>query len=62
MRVMAGVKQYVLINRPAEDVFRFVADFENYPRWNHSILECNRTKEDPTNIGTIFQSKMVYMW
>jgi len=50
-----------LINRPVEDVFRFVADFENYPGWNHSMLECKRTKEGPTSAGTIFESKMVYM-
>jgi carbon monoxide dehydrogenase subunit G len=55
------LERSVLINRPIEDVFQFVADFENYPRWNHSMLECKRTSESPTNLGTIFESKMVYM-
>ena len=58
---MAVVKQSVLINRPVKDVFNFVAGFENYPQWNHSMLECKRTSEGSTNIGTIFDSRMVYM-
>jgi len=58
---MAVVERSMLINRPVEDVFQFVADFENYPKWNHSMLECKRTTEGSTSIGTIFDSRMVYM-
>ena len=31
---MAVVEHSVLINRSVEDVFQYVADFENYPNWN----------------------------
>jgi len=31
-------KNTVTIRRPAEDVFAFLADFENVPRWNHARL------------------------
>jgi uncharacterized protein YndB with AHSA1/START domain len=58
---MALVESSVLINRPVEDVFQFIADFENYPKWNHSMLECKRTTEGSTRAGTIFDSRMVYM-
>ena len=58
---MAMVKRSILINQPVDVVFQFIADFENYPEWNHSMLECKRTSEDPTSAGVIFNSKMVYM-
>lgn len=58
---MALVERSILINRPVEDVFQFVAGFENYPKWNHSILDCKRTVEGPTSTGTVFDSRMVYM-
>ena len=58
---MAVVEHSVLINLPVEDVFQYVASFENYPKWNHSILECKRTSEGLTSVGTAFDSKMVYM-
>ena len=58
---MAIVERSVLINRPIEDVFDYVASFENYPKWNHSMVECRRTSEGPTSVGTIFDSRMIYM-
>jgi uncharacterized protein YndB with AHSA1/START domain len=58
---MAVVEQSVLINRPIEDVFNFVAGFENYPEWNHNMLECKRISDGSTSIGSIFDSRMVYM-
>ena len=58
---MITIKSSVSINRPVEEVFQFVADFENYPKWNHNMLECRRTTEGSTKLLTIFDSKMVYM-
>ena len=58
---MAVVEHSVLINLPINDVFQYVAGFENYPNWNHSMLECKRTSEGSTKIGTVFDSRMVYM-
>ena len=58
---MVILERSVSINRPVEDVFQFVADFKNYPRWNHNMVECKRTTENPTGLGTVFESRMVYM-
>jgi hypothetical protein len=33
----------VTIRRPAEDVFVFLADFENVRRWNHAIQSTTKT-------------------
>ena len=58
---MAVVEHSVLINRPVDGVFQYVVAFENYPSWNHSMLECKRVNEESKGIGTVFNSNMVYM-
>jgi len=35
---MATFENTVTIQRPVEDVFAFLADFENVPTWNYAIL------------------------
>ncbi len=34
---METFENTVMIRRPAEEVFAFLADFENVPRWNGSL-------------------------
>ena len=58
---MAQVKQSVVINRSIEDVFQYIADFENYPKWQHSILDCKKESEGAIGVGTIYKTMMVYM-
>jgi uncharacterized protein YndB with AHSA1/START domain len=36
---MASFENTVIIRRPVEEVFSFLADFENVPRWNYAIVE-----------------------
>jgi uncharacterized membrane protein len=36
---MASFENIVKIRRPVEDVFAFLADFENVPAWNYAIVE-----------------------
>ena len=45
----------VTIDRPARDVFLFVSDLENVPRWNHAIIETRKTSEGPVNVGTTYR-------
>ena len=50
----------VTIERPIHDVFRFVVDLENVPRWNYAIVETRKTTEGPPAVGTTFrQSRSV---
>jgi hypothetical protein len=58
---MAVVESSIVINRGGEDVFQYIADFENYPSWNHSIIECKKISDGTIGVGTIFDTKMVYM-
>lgn len=42
------------INRPAADVFTFVADFENNPRWQGGMRSCAWTSEQHAAVGATY--------
>ncbi len=43
------------IDRPPEDVFRFLADFENVPKWNYAIVETRKTSDGPVGVGATYR-------
>jgi hypothetical protein len=45
----------VTIRRPAQDVFAFLADFENVPRWNHAIESTTKTSPGPVGVGSTYR-------
>jgi uncharacterized protein YndB with AHSA1/START domain len=45
----------VTIRRQAEDVFAFLADFENVPRWNHAIESTTKTTPGPVEVGSTYR-------
>ena len=51
---MATFENTVIIRRPIEDVFGFLADFENVPKWNYAIVETRKVSEGAVGVGTIY--------
>jgi uncharacterized membrane protein len=49
---MITVEKNVVIGRSAEDVFAYVSDQTNAPRWQDGLLEVRRTTDGPIGIGT----------
>ena len=45
----------VTIRKPAEEVFAFLADFENIPVWNYAIEETSKTSAGPVGVGTRYR-------
>ena len=45
----------VTIDRPAKEVFAFLADFENVPRWNYAIDKTWKTSPGPVAVGTTYR-------
>jgi hypothetical protein len=45
----------VTIHRPAEEVFAFLAEFENIPRWNYAIEETSKASAGPVGVGTKYR-------
>lgn len=52
---MARFENVVMISRPIEDVFAFLSDFENVPKWNYAIVETRKVSEGPIGVGTIYR-------
>jgi hypothetical protein len=52
---MATFQNTVTIRRPMEDVFTFLADFENVPKWNKAILRTRKTSPGPVGVGTTYR-------
>jgi carbon monoxide dehydrogenase subunit G len=52
---VATFENTVMIRRPIEEVFGFLADFENIPKWNYAIVETHKVSQGPVGVGTIYQ-------
>jgi len=51
---MLEFENTIRIDRPIVEVFAFLTDFENIPKWNYYVLEVRRLSESPTAIGTTY--------
>jgi uncharacterized protein YndB with AHSA1/START domain len=45
----------ITINRPAAEVFAYLADLENLPRWNYAIQQTRKVSPGPVAVGTRYQ-------
>ena len=52
---MATFENTVVIRRPIEEVFGFLADFENIPKWNYAIVATHKVSEGPIGVGTMYE-------
>ena len=52
---MATFQNTVTIRRPIEEVFAFLGDFQNVPRWNYAILHTTKTSRGPVGVGTTYR-------
>jgi hypothetical protein len=52
---MQTFENTVTIRRPAEEVFAFLADFENIPAWNYAIEDTSKTSAGPVGVGTRYR-------
>jgi len=52
---METFENTMTIHRPAEEVFAFLADFENVPRWNYAIEETRKVSPGPVGVGTAYR-------
>jgi uncharacterized protein YndB with AHSA1/START domain len=49
---MQTFENVVTIQKPAEEVFAFLADFENIPKWNYAIEQTSKVSAGPVGVGT----------
>jgi uncharacterized protein YndB with AHSA1/START domain len=52
---MTAFTNTIEIDRPASEVFAFLADLENVPRWNYAIAETRKTSPGEVGVGTTYE-------
>ena len=55
---MARVEGEIIINRPVEEVFDFVADERNEPRYNARMVRAEKVSSDPIGAATRFETEL----
>jgi uncharacterized membrane protein len=58
---MVRIEGEILINRPAEEVFDFVADERNEPRYNPKMRRAELISDGPIAAGTRFRAETTSM-
>jgi uncharacterized membrane protein len=51
---MLEFENTILVQRPVAEVFTFLSDFENLPKWNYYVLEVSKRSDGPAGVGTIY--------
>ena len=51
---MLEFENTIYIDRPIDEVFAYLSDFENIPKWNYFVLEVRQRSENPIGIGTTY--------
>jgi Polyketide cyclase / dehydrase and lipid transport len=55
---MARIDGEIVINRPVEEVFDFVADERNEPRYNPGMVRAEMLTPEPVGLGSRFRAEM----
>lgn len=53
---MTRTEASVTINRSAEDVWKFITDVSNGPKWDEGLTEWRQTFAGPLGVGTTFRA------
>jgi len=53
---MLTVEHSIEINKPVEQVWDFLTDFQNTPKWDIGVLETRQTSAGAAGLGTTFQN------
>ena len=51
---MLEFENTIRIDRPIGEVFAFLSDLENVPKWNYYVLEVTKLSNGPIGIGTMY--------
>jgi uncharacterized protein YndB with AHSA1/START domain len=46
----------IVIDKPIEEVFAFLADGENDPKFSSRVIEMSKTTDGPSGVGTVYAS------
>jgi hypothetical protein len=55
-RMARSYEVTTVVDRPIEEVFAFLADGTNDPKFSPRVLEIRKTTDGPTGVGTVYAS------
>ncbi len=58
---MIEVRAAIDIDRPPDEVFEFLADMANNPRWQQGMRECRWTSEPPLRLGSTYEQEAAFL-
>lgn len=58
---MIDVSHSIEIDRPADDVFAFVSEFPNNPKWQRGQRSCTWTSEPPLRAGSTYEQRARFL-
>jgi len=58
MKNMPHIEREIVINRPVDEVFDFLADGRNEPQYNPNMLRAEQTSAGPVGPGTQFRTEV----
>ena len=58
---MLEVEASVDIERPAADVFTYLADMSNNPKWQRGMKACTWTSEPPLQLGSTYDQEASFL-
>jgi len=54
---MIKIEKSIIINRPVEEVWKFVSNIENATKWDRGVLEARQTSEGTIGVGSTLQTR-----
>lgn len=58
---MTHITVSIDIARPPEEVFAFISDPENNPKWQQGMVACNITSEGAFGVGSTYSQKAKFL-
>ena len=58
---MIKVEVSAVINRPVEEIFDYMSNPENSPKWQSGVLEAEQTSKGPTGVGATTREVRKFM-
>jgi uncharacterized membrane protein len=58
---MIKVNVSVIINKPHQEIFAYIANFENNPKWQGGMLEATFTSEGPLQKGSTYEQVATFL-
>jgi carbon monoxide dehydrogenase subunit G len=61
MKTMVAFEIKIVVNRPVEEVFAFISNAENLPRWRAATLEVTPISSGASNVGSVFKGRFTFL-